>query len=81
MDEMKTNVIDKNKAVKYPFIGQLKSDKRLLVLFEKYQCGTVIQSDSPTSFGNTDWQIGQYEQDWEMSKFETFTGQLILEND
>lgn len=69
------------KVTKYPCLKVLISEhidvcKKLIVLFNKPSCGTVLVCDSGT------YKIGEYcEDDWNEGNFEKYNGEIHLSND
>ena len=60
------------KGIKYPCL--MVYPDGLLVLFCKESCGTVISRDDT-------YHIGEYDENWDMDKFEPFDGEVTLKND
>lgn len=57
-----------------PFPKLMISDKGTLVLFVSTEVGTVIKSDS-------NYKTGEHLDDWVMSLFKDFDGEVTLSND
>lgn len=72
---MKTTVEhnDKEKDIKYPFIGIAKN--KAIVLFYKERKGICLDP------GDSYSSIGHYSETWLMDNFETLNGKITLEND
>jgi hypothetical protein len=60
-----------NKKRTYPYIG--KCDNGTIVLFTSHSTGTVL--------GGTIYSLGYYNNTWVESDFDSFDGEIILEND
>lgn len=73
---MKAVINENETKSRYPYLGVLKSDKSVLVLFSGDSKGTVLVSS------NDDWEnIGEYGERWAEDKFTPFTGSITLSND
>ena len=73
---MKAVINEKETKSRYPYLGVLKSDKSVLVLFSGDSKGTVLVSS------NDDWEnIGEYRERWAEDRFTPFTGSITLSND
>jgi len=70
---MKVTIKNENKSseIKYPCL--MESPMGCLVLFDKPDCGTVIQ--------DKEYAVGSYHTDWASEYFTPFTGTVELSND
>lgn len=71
---MKSEIIEKKDEVEKPFPKIMSTDRKTVVLFTEERCGTVLLSRFSYH------QIGYYAEDWCMSDFKDFDGQIKLEN-
>ena len=60
----------------YPKL-MITEDKRIVVLFDNHGEGTVLHSSNPED----GWNIGEYNDVWDMSKFVNFNGEILLSNE
>lgn len=56
----------------FPWLGM--TDESLIVLFTSSKTGTVLDS------GDTVWEIGEFDEDWNIDDFEEFKDELVLRN-
>lgn len=59
----------------YPCIAYSKSDSDLKVLFFEHECGVVLDEDS-----NLHWQVGSFNDEWEMDSFAEFIGKITIQS-
>jgi len=64
--------LERGTTVKYPYIGKSKSNG-LLVLFTAFDTGVTVSATEYT-------KIGEIKNGWTEENFESFGGQIILEN-
>jgi len=69
MVEVKVNKEQSIIEMEYPIIMFCNS---LIVLFNKHECGTVLRANYLPA--------GYYSDDWDMSIFEDFKGEITLKN-
>jgi hypothetical protein len=60
----------------YPFLlVQEDEHHTLVILFNDFACGTVVLSK-----GDTNWNVGDYADDWPMADFRLFNDAIRLSN-
>ena len=67
---MRVEVKEENTILLFPCL--MIGDEDIIVLFTKPKCGILIK----TNWSNS----GDYHEDWDMKRFKSFKGEIILSN-